>query len=462
MKNLDNIGKIPPQAVDIEEYVLGTLLTDMDAYDNIAKILTAEMFYKAVHQQIFSIIVYLFNNSKPTDLLTVTEHLRKKGILDDIGGPMYLVKLTEKFQSSRLIEHHALIVKEKYMKRQLIKVSSEINSMAYDETNDLQDLINFAEKSLFALTENMTAKDPRKLLDINIEYVEKLSEIAKREVRLSGVPSGLTRVDRISLGWQQSDLIIMAARPSMGKTALALQLAKNAASFNVPVLFFSVEMAEEQLAMRMISNDTGIDSRYLKIAKDLDWEKIDETIYKSYNQNIYIDDTPSISVYSIRSLIRKYKRKYNIGLVVVDYIQLCKGDPSYKRDRNLEVGSITKTLKAAAKETKVPIIALSQLNRDIEKRSSHPFPILSDLRDSGEIEQDADVVIFPTRICRLPDHIQNNDEWVNHKEHAVIQFAKHRNGATGGVFINVSSDASRWEDIDATIYSTEEEKNIPF
>lgn len=445
----NNFGRIPPQSVDLEEMVLGTLLSYTEAFDEVSSMLQPNTFYKAIHQIIYEAIVDNARDNKPTDLWSIQEKLKQKNQLDDIGGPLYLVKLTEKVVTDKLLPHHASIIREKFIRREVIRISSESLNMAFDD--DASEVVNHLENALFELTGANIDHEPITLAEAYAEYVEYLEKLENREIKLTGVPSGFISLDRMTLGFQPSDLIILAARPSVGKTALALQITRTVARMGKKVLLFSLEMSKRQVTNRLLSGDAEIDSQSLRQAIDLPWARIEDIIGKDYNKNIFIDDKAGQSVFEIRSTIRKYKRKHDIDLVIVDYLQLAKGDERFIKFLPKYYGSIGTTLKNTAKDVDIPIILLSQLNRSVEERSSHK-PRLSDLKESGDIEQDADIILFPLRYENFKE-LHNDPEFGDISDKGHVDVAKNRNGPTGLIYISISKDKSRWEEWDKNLPS---------
>ena len=390
-------GKLPPQATDLEEVVLGAMMIDKKGVDEVIDILNAEVFYKEAHQHIFEAIHTLFENSEPVDLLTVSAQLKKDAKLDAAGGEFYLVQLTQKVSSSAHIEFHARIILQKYIQRSLIKISNEIIEDSYDETTDVFDLLDNAEAKLYEITQGNIKRSSETAQSLVIQAKKRIEEIANRE-GLSGIPSGFTKVDKLTSGWQPSDLIIIAARPGMGKTALTLSMARNiAVEHNIPVAFFSLEMSSVQLITRLISSETGLSSEKLRtgnLAKH-EWEQLNVKVKGLEKAPLFIDDTPSLSIFDLRAKARRLSSQHGIQLIIVDYLQLMTAVGSQKGgNREQEISTISRNLKALAKELNVPVIALSQLSRAVETRGGSKRPLLSDLRESGAIEQDADIVSF--------------------------------------------------------------------
>ncbi len=446
------MGKVPPQAVELEEIVLGALLIEKDAVIQVADILKPESFYKEAHQHIFRAVLRLSEEHEPIDLMTVSEKLRKEDLLEQVGGLYYLTELTSRVNSASHIDYHARIIAQKYIQRELIRISTDIQNKAFDPASDVDDLLDFSEKELFNLAYGNIKKDATQIDAIINEAIHQLEEASKREDGLSGVPCGFTELDRITSGWQRSDLVIIAARPSMGKTAFVLSMARNiAVNHNEGVALFSLEMSSVQLVNRLIVSETEIPAERVrtgKLTKD-EWEQLNDKINNLYKAPIYIDDTPAISLFELRAKCRRLKMQYDINLVVVDYLQLMTAGGDNKGiNREQEVSIISRGLKAIAKELNIPIIALSQLNRSVETRGGDKRPQLSDLRESGAIEQDADIVLFihrPERFGILVDEEGNSLEGL-----AEIIIAKHRNGAIGTVKLKFMSEFARFMDFDAT------------
>jgi len=446
---VQELGKIPPQALELEEAVLGAIMLEKDAIHAVSDILKAECFYKETHRLIFETVVTLYRKMEPIDLLTVTEELRKQEKLELVGGPYYLTQLTSKVASAAHIEYHARIVAQKYIQRELIRVSSEIQEKSFDNTVDVDDLLDFAEGQLFEVAFGNIKKETQRIDAVIEMALKRIEEISGRETGLSGVPSGFTKLDRITSGWQPSDLIIIAARPSMGKTAFVLSMARNiAVEHNKPVAIFSLEMSNIQLVNRMIVSETELASEKIRNGnlKKYEWEQLEIKLKKLMEAPIFIDDTPAISVFELRAKARRLKISHKIELLVVDYLQLMTGPPDSQGNREQEVSNISRSLKAIAKELDIPIIALSQLNRSVELRSGDKRPQLSDLRESGAIEQDADLVIFihrPERFGLTEDSDGNSTIGM-----ADILIAKHRNGAIGDVRLRFKAEQAKFTDVE--------------
>ncbi|MBA7586800.1 Replicative DNA helicase [subsurface metagenome] len=444
-----DLGKIPPQAIDLEEAVLGAIMLEKDAVISVLDILKPESFYKEANQKIFNAIVDLTSKEKPIDILTVTEELRARKKLEEVGGPFYIAQLTSRVASAAHIEYHARIVAQKYIQRELIRISSEIQNKAFDESIDVDDLLDFSETELFNITEGNIKKETAKVNVLIQQAIHQIEEASKRKDSLSGVPSGYTKLDRLTLGWQKSDLIVIASRPSMGKTALALSMARNiTVEHNKPVAIFSLEMSSIQLVTRLIVSETELPSNRIRNGNldENEWKQLDSKIKSLVEAPLYIDDTPAISIFELRAKCRRLKLQHKVELIIVDYLQLMTGPSDVKGNREQEVSNISRSLKAISKELDVPIIALSQLNRSVEMRSGSKRPQLSDLRESGAIEQDADMVIFiyrPERYGILED--EDGNSLVGFAE---IILAKHRNGPVGDVHLRFREEMAKFVELD--------------
>jgi replicative DNA helicase len=442
-------GKKPPQAVELEEAVLGAIMLEKDAIISVMDILSAESFYKEAHQKIYKAIIDLSQNLQPIDILTVTEELKKKEELEEVGGPYYITQLTSKVATAAHIEYHARIIAQKHIQRELIRVASQIQTKAYDDSVDVNDLIDFSESELFKVTESNIKKETTKINTLIQEAISQIEEASNREEGLSGVPSGFTKLDRVTSGWQRSDLVIIAARPSMGKTAFVLSMARNmAVEHERPIGIFSLEMSSLQLVNRLIVSETELSSDKIRNGKlePWEWEQLEYKIKKLVNAPIYIDDTPAITVFELRSKCRRLKDQYNVEAIFLDYLQLMSGPGDNRGNREQEVSVISRSLKGIAKELDVPIIALSQLNRSVELRSGDKRPQLSDLRESGAIEQDADMVLFihrPERYGIIDDGEGNSLLGI-----AEIILAKHRNGALADIQLKFRSELAKFEELE--------------
>lgn len=444
-------GKIPPQAIDLEEVVLGAMMIDKKGVDEVIDILSPDAFYKDAHKFIFEAIFKLFENSEPVDLLTVSSQLKKDEKLDLVGGDFYLISLTQRVSSSAHIEFHARIILQKYIQRSLIKISNEIIEDAYDETKDVFDLLDNAEAKLYEVTQGNVKKSTETAQNLVLQAKKKIEEISNKE-GLSGIPSGFDKLDKLTSGWQPSDLIIVAARPGMGKTALTLTMARNmAVNSNIPVAFFSLEMSSVQLITRLISSETALSSEKLRTGKleKHEWEQLNVKVKTLEKAPLYIDDTPSLSIFDLRAKARRLASQYGIKLIVIDYLQLMTAGGSMKGgNREQEISTISRNLKALAKELNVPVIALSQLSRAVETRGGSKRPLLSDLRESGAIEQDADIVSFIYR----PEYYKI-DEWDDEERsptegQAEFIVAKHRNGGLDNIRLKFIGHLGKFDNLD--------------
>ncbi len=444
-----DLGKLPPQAPELEEAVLGAIMLEKDAILEVIDLLKPESFYKEEHQKIFQAIIDLTSANKAIDLLTVTEELRKKKQIEEVGGPVYITQLTSRVASAAHVEYHARIVAQKHIQRELIRVSSEIQTRAFDEGTDVDDLLDFSESELFNIAQGNIKKESQKVNVLIREAIQQMEEASKRADSLIGIPSGFIKLDRMTNGWQNSDLVIIAARPSMGKTAFVLSMARTiAVEHNRSVAIFSLEMASLQLVNRLIVAETELPSNRIRNGKlaDFEWEQLDYKIKKLVDAPIFIDDTPAISIFELRAKARRLKRQHNMEILIIDYLQLMTGTADTRGNREQEVSTISRALKGIAKELNIPVIALSQLNRSVEIRSGTKRPQLSDLRESGAIEQDADMVIFihrPEKYGLLEDENGNSLRGL-----AEIILAKHRNGPIGDIFLKFKDEFAKFTELE--------------
>ena len=430
-QNVPDTGKLPPQALDLEEAVLGALMLEKEAVNDVIDILSKESFYKEDHQSIYAAILNLFQNSEPIDILTVTEELRKQGTLDGIGGPFYISQLTNRVASSANIEFHARIISQKYIQRELIRVSSETIKLAFEDTTDVFELLDKAESDLFAVTEGNIRKNSDEMKDLLGQAIKQIEEIRKQDGGISGVPSGFNSIDKVTSGFHPADMVILASRPGMGKTAFVLSLARNTAvDYKKGVAIFSLEMSSIQLVNRLISGETELPGEKLKKGDlaDHEWEQLNAKIGELADAPIFIDDTPALSVFELRAKCRRLKAQHDIQMVIIDYLQLMTVGGDAKGNREQEISTISRSIKGIAKELNIPIIALSQLSRAVETRGGSKRPQLSDLRESGAIEQDADMVLFIYRpeYYGLTEDEEGNAFLPGQTE---IIIAKHRNGS---------------------------------
>jgi replicative DNA helicase len=446
-------GKLPPQVLDLEEAVLGAMMIDKKGVDDVIDILQPDAFYKDGHRHIFEAIVQLFTDTQPIDLLTVSAQLRKNGTLELAGGDYYLIQLTQKISSSAHIEFHSRIILQKYIQRSLIKISSELIEESYDETTDVFDLLDRAESRLYEVTQGNIKRSSETAQSLVLQAKKRIEEIASKE-GLSGIATGFEKLDKITSGWQPSDLIIIAARPGMGKTAFVLSMARNIAiDFGHPVALFSLEMSSVQLITRLISSETGLSSEKLRTGKleKHEWEQLSIKVKNLEKAPLFIDDTPSLSIFDLRAKSRRLASQHGIKLIVVDYLQLMTAGGSNGKgggNREQEISTISRNLKALAKELSVPVIALSQLSRAVETRGTSKRPLLSDLRESGAIEQDADIVSFIYR----PEYYKI-DEWDDEEAspttgQAEFIIAKHRNGSLENIRLKFIGQLGKFDNLD--------------
>ena len=442
-----DIGKMPPQARELEEAVLGALMLEKDAFSIISDIIKTESFYEDTHQSIFGAIHNLAMQQKPVDVLTVVEELKRRGELEQVGGAVYVAELTDKVASAAHVEYHARIISQKYLARQLISFSSDVVKQAFDEMVDIDDLMQETESRLFEISQRNVKKDVIQINPVIKEALANLEIAANREDGISGLQSGFKKLDEITSGWQNSDLIIIAARPAMGKTALVLSMAKNmAVNFKFPIGVFSLEMSNVQLVNRLIVNVCQIQGEKIKSGRldDHEWERLDSKIKELYDAPIYVDDTPSLSIFELRTKARRLVREHGVKIIVIDYLQLMNASGMNYGSREQEVSMISRSLKGLAKELNIPIIALSQLNRGVETRQGEgKRPQLADLRESGAIEQDADIVCFIHR----PEYYKiTEDEHGSTIGLAEIIISKHRNGPTGIVRMKFENEYALFKD----------------
>lgn len=427
-------GKVPPQAKDLEEAVLGAMMLEKGAFDTVIEILKPECFYVDAHQRIFRAMTSLANKSQPIDILTVVEELRFKEELDIVGGPYYVTKLTNAVVSSANINAHARIILQKFIQRELIRISGEIIGDAYEDSTDVFDLLDQAESKIYEVTSNHLKNNYESIDSVLVKTIQRIEDLRHRNEDITGVPSGFPSLDRVTYGWQNTDLIILAARPAVGKTALALNLARNAAlhpTKPTPVAVFSLEMSAAQLVQRILSAESEIWLEKISRGKMEEHEMkqlYQKGIQRLAQAPIFVDDTAALNIFELRAKCRRLKNLNNIGMIIIDYLQLMSGTGENRNgNREQEISTISRGLKALAKELQVPIIALSQLSREVEKRKDgNKMPQLSDLRESGAIEQDADMVCFIYR----PEYydVTQNEMGESNRGETHIRIAKHRNG----------------------------------
>jgi len=449
-------GKLQPQAVDLEEAVLGAIMLEKEALTTVIDILGPKSFYKESHQKIYQAIINLFNASEPVDILTVTNELKRTSDLEIIGGPFYITSLTNRVASAANVEFHARIISEKYIQRELIRVSTETINRSYEDSADVFDLLDNTTKNIFEIVDSNVRKQYDKMSTLIVEAMKQIEAASQNSDGVTGVPSGFTALDRVTGGWQKSDLNIIAARPGMGKTAFVVTIARNAAvDFKRPVAIFSLEMGALQLVNRLLASEAELDQSKLRKGQLEQYEfvQLNERIKKLATAPIYIDDTPALSIFELRAKARRLKEQNNIELIIIDYLQLMSAGNEGKGNREQEISLISRSLKALAKELNIPILALSQLSREVEKRNTgSKRPMLSDLRESGAIEQDADMVMF---IYRPEYYGLTEDEKGNStKGRAEIIIAKHRNGSLEDIALRFIGQFAKFADLD---YSTNEQ-----
>jgi len=457
-QSIFDYGKIPPQAIDLEEAALGAVMLEQNALSAIIDFLKPEMFYTEAHKKIYEAIYTLFEKSQTVDLLTVTQELKRSGNLEIAGGAYYVAQLTRRVASAANIEVHARIIIQKYIQRRLIEISSEISRDAYEDSTDVFDMLDKAEQKLFKVSENNFRRDYTNMSELVKEAIRNIEAAKSHDGSYRGVPSGFSKLDRVTAGWQKSDLIVIAARPGMGKTAFVLSMARNiAVGFKRPVAIFSLEMASVQLVTRLIAAETMLSADKLKKGelKDFEWQQLHSRISGLVDAPLFIDDTPALSIFELRAKARRMKQQYKIELIVIDYIQLMQAGDSTKGNREQEISNISRSLKSLAKELDIPIIALSQLNRSVETRGGLKKPILSDLRESGAIEQDADMVLFIYR----PEYykIENMEDNTPSQGKAEIIIAKHRNGALEDIRLRFIAQFAQFTDEEDFGYSVSDQ-----
>ena len=445
-KNIEQTsGRVPPQAMDVEMSVLGAMLMEKEAISRALEILDEEAFYKPAHVEIFKAIISLFEKNEAADSITVVEELRRAGKLESVGGPLYISDLTMHVTSAANVEYHAKIVLEKALLRNLITTSTEITSRAFNEQDDALDLLDEAENKIFQISEKRMKKTFVPMKEAVFSTMEMLESIHGKHSGVTGCPSGFTALDSMTGGFQNSDMIIVAARPSMGKTAFVLSLARNAAiDHGKAIGFFSLEMSSQQLVMRLICAEARVDAQSVRTGRlpEEQWRNLSTRIGKLYNAKIFIDDTPALSILELRAKARRLKAEHDISMIIIDYLQLMAG-PKNAQSREQEISQISRSLKALAKEINIPVIALSQLNRAVET-SSDKRPMLSNLRESGAIEQDADVVLF---IHRPEKFGLTRDDGSSAEGIAEIIIGKQRNGPTGEVELAFINQYARFENL---------------
>ena len=457
--NLDAIaedfgGRKPPQAIDIEEAVLGALLLEPEVVPDVLDQIQADCFYKDIHRKIFEAISTLSSRNDPVDIFSVSDELTKRNQLEEVGGMAYLSQLSNKIGAAAHVDYHTKILLQKFLQRELIAISYDVQKAAFDDSLPVDELVDTAEEKIFTLAERNVRSETKPIKSVINRAIEQIEANQAREDGLSGVPSGYTGIDKVTFGWQAADLIILAARPSVGKTAFVLTMARNmAVDHNIPVGIFSLEMPDTQLVMRIMVSETGLPSEKLRGAKKMtqqEWGQLHNGLNRLSTSPLFIDDTPSLSIYEFRSKARRLVQKQGVKLIIIDYLQLMSGPPELKGMREQEVAAISRSLKSIAKELNVPIVALSQLSRAVETRGGNKRPQLSDLRESGAIEQDADIVMFIHR----PEFVGTQEEGGFPGETDLI-IAKHRNGEVCDVKMRFLSSEVRFVDYNDAAYSGE-------
>ncbi len=443
-------GKVPPQAKELEEAVLGAIMLEKSAFDTVTEIIKPECFYVEPNQLIFRAMQSLQQKSMPIDILTVVEELKMQEKLDIVGGPYYVTKLTNAVVSTANIDAHARIVLQKFIQRELIRISGEIIGDAYEDSTDVFDLLDDSETKMFNITNNYLKKNFEDIGNVLAKTINRIDELRTKTDDISGVPSGFSTLDRVTYGWQNTDLIILAARPAVGKTAFALNLARNAAlhpTKPTPVAFFSLEMGAGQLVQRILSAESEIKMEKISRGKleEYEYQQLHtKGVKKLETAPIYIDDTAALNVFEFRAKARRLVNKHQVGLIIIDYLQLMSGTGDKGSNREQEISTISRNLKALAKELNIPIIALSQLSRAVETRKESKMPQLSDLRESGAIEQDADMVMFIYR----PEYyeISSNEQGESTHGETHVRIAKHRNGSLETIKLRAKLEIQKFEE----------------
>ena len=440
------MGRKPPQAIDIEEAVLAAMMLDSECINDVLESLTPDCFYNESNKKIFVAITAIASRNDKVDILTVADELSKTGDLEAVGGASYLSALSMKIGAAANTDYHTKILLQKYIQRELISISYRVQKQSFEDSMPVDDLLQYAQQEVFVLAERNMKRDTSPIQMVINQAIDDIQKGQERTDGLSGVPSGYANIDKITYGWQPSDLIILAARPSVGKTAFVLTMARNmAVDYNVPVAFFSLEMSQTPLVKRLLVSETGIPSDKIWGAKKFndpqDWDTLNERIGKLSRAPLWIDDTPSLSIYEFRSKARRLVQTQNVKMIIIDYLQLMTGPVELRGMREQEVSAISRALKSIAKDLNVPILALSQLNRSVETRGGSKRPQLSDLRESGAIEQDADIVMFIHR----PEFFGTAEADAYPGQTQII-IAKHRNGETGDVEMRFVASEVRFED----------------
>jgi replicative DNA helicase len=436
------LQKVPPQNIEAEQSILSAILIDNNTLPEVLEILSEKDFYREVHQKIFSAMVDLFERSEPADLITVTNILKEQGQLESVGGATYLSELVDTIPMATNAAHYAKIIHEKATLRRLIERAASITGRCFEDRGDMEDILDFAERSIFEISEDKVKPAFHSLADILTDTYKAVEQAYENKVLVTGVPTGYHELDQLTSGFQPGDLVIIAGRPSMGKTALALNITQSAtAATGIPSAIFSLEMSKEQLSLRLLSSEARVDSSKMRggFLKESDLARINRAAGSLYDLPVFIDDSAAISALEIRAKARRMKMEKGLGFVIIDYLQLMRGRASAER-RELEISEISRSLKALAKELHIPVVALSQLNRKVEDRTNKR-PVLSDLRESGAIEQDADVIMFIYR-----DEVYNTEPDNPNRGIAEVHLAKQRNGPIGTVKLTFLEHCTRFED----------------
>ena len=451
---VDQYGHKQPQSLDMEVAVLGALMVEQDSYGQVAELLKPESFYDHRHQLIYQAIQTLNAEQKPVDIMTVIEQLERTDNLEASGGEVYLMQINAKVASSAHIEYHAKIIAQKSLQRQLITFASLVQTKAFDATVDVADLMQEAESMLFSISQKNMKKDFTQIDPVISQVYELIQKAQAKEGGLSGLPTGFHELDKITNGWQNSDLVVIAARPAMGKTAFVLSMIKRmAVDHGIPCAMFSLEMSNQQLVQRLMVNVSELSGEKLRSGQlaPYEWGQLDKRVRQLYNAPIYIDDTPSLSVFELQTKARRLVREFGVKIIMIDYLQLMKASGLYINSRQEEVSAVSRALKALAKELNIPVIALSQLNRGVESREGieGKRPQLSDLRESGAIEQDADIVCFIHR----PEYykLYQDEKGFDWRGKAMFIVAKHRNGSVDDIKLAFRSEFARFSDLETSI-----------
>ncbi len=442
-------GKLPPRDRDLEAAVLGAVMLEKDAYMEVSDLLVPDSFYEPAHQKIYHAISQLALAQQPIDMLTVTEELRREGTLQDVGGAVYIAELTTRVMSAANVEFHARIVAQKYLARRLITFASSIEGKAFDEANDVDDLLQEAEGALFEISQTQLKREVTQIDPVLNQALMQMQAASNRASGVSGLPSGYPDIDRVASGWQNSDLIIVAGRPAMGKTAFVLSMAKKmAVDLNTPVAMFSLEMSNVQLVNRLISNACSLPGEKIKSGQlsPQEWDSLNADMQQLYGAPFYLDETPGLSITELRTKARRLVREHGVKMIMIDYLQLMMATGMKFGNREQEVSTISRSLKALAKELNIPILALSQLSRQNESREDKR-PMLSDLRESGAIEQDADIVCF---VHRPEYYTKSAEDAQGNNIHGLAEFivAKHRSGSTADIKLRFVAQFAKFENWD--------------